>query len=69
MGFFLWGVMLGWLMCTLYHYSQNEDSKATSGAFVILFMILIAAAVISISLGAPNAPNVDATSTPTSLGR
>lgn len=71
MGFFLWGIALGWAACAIYHYSQNADSKVGNGAFIITVLILIAAFAVSVSLGIESGAVGGGllTPTPTSLGR
>ncbi len=71
MGWFLWGVLLGWGACTVYHYSQSENDKVGNGAAIIAMLILMVATVISINLGiASGGIKADPpTPTPTYQGR
>lgn len=71
MGFFLWGVMFGWGICSLFWYNQsNEDDKTAGSATIIFIGILIMAGVISANLGiASGAIPIEGMPTPTSLGR
>lgn len=70
MGWFLWGIAFGWAVCAIYHHSQSENEKASNGAAIIFFALVIVALVISISLGITDGTLVsDRTPTPTSLGR
>jgi hypothetical protein len=71
MGFFLWGVALGWGVCVIYRFSQSENEKVGNGATIITGLLIVTALIVSLSLGiasgaiAPEQPPV----TPTSLGR
>lgn len=70
MGWFLWGITLGWAACAIYWYSQVSDSdKPANGAAVILLLLGICAAVMSIALGVGSGAIPVGTPTPTGLGR
>ncbi len=49
MGFFLWGVMFGWGLCSFFWFNVEENKPA--GATIIFIGLLIMAAIISINLG------------------
>lgn len=71
MGWFLWGMALGWSACAIYHYSQSENEKIGNGATIVAGLIFFAAIVISINLGIASGAIAPGTVTPapTSLGR
>jgi cell division protein FtsW (lipid II flippase) len=51
MGWFLAGATLGWLACTLYHYSQVENDKVTSGAFIVFASLMVFTIIVAINIG------------------
>lgn len=72
MGFFLWGVMFGWGLCSLFWYNHsNEDDKTAGSATIIFIGLLIMAGILSINLGiASGSIPIEGISTPTpQLGR
>ena len=70
MGWFLWGIALGWAACAIYWYNQVSDAeKPANGAAVILLLLGICAVIVSIGLGVANGTIPTGTPTPTSLGR
>lgn len=70
MGFFLWGVTFGWVLCSIFWYSQVEENKPANATWIISIGLLIMAIFISINLGiASGAIPVEGAPTPTIGGR
>lgn len=70
MGWFLWGVVFGWLFCAVFYSSQIEDEKASKAAGIIFLALGIIAVIVSIALGVSSGSiPIQGTPTPTSLGR
>lgn len=71
MGWFLWGITAGWVVCATYYYSQTENNeKAANGAMIIFLALAIIAVIVSINLSiASGSIKTDLTPTPTLLGR
>ena len=71
MGFFLWGVMFGWGLCSMFWYNHSDEDNKTAGSATIVFIgLLIMAGIISINLGiASGAIPSSYDATPTPLGR
>ncbi len=68
MGFFLWGVMFGWGMCSMFWYNHSNEDNKTAGSAVIVFIgLLIMAGIISINLGISSGAIPMAGATPTPL--
>lgn len=52
MGWFLWGIAAGWMVCAVFYHSQTEtNEKTASGAFIISLALLVMALIVSINLG------------------
>lgn len=70
MGWFLWGITLGWVACAIYWDSQVSDTKRPAhGAAVIFLLLGICAVVVSIGLVSASGGTLPLTPTPTVLGR
>lgn len=70
MGWFLWGITLGWAACAIYWYSQVSDvDRPANGAIVIFLLLGFCAVVVSVGLGVTSGAIPAGTPTPTSLGR
>lgn len=66
MGWFIWGITFGWLMCAIFFYSQSDHDSAVHSAAVLCIGLGIIALIISINLGIADG-SLPVTPTPTPL--
>lgn len=71
MGWFLWGVAIGWGSCALYFYNLHgtDQEKVTNATWIIFLTLCFVAVLISIGLGVQGEAFQSTPPTPTSLGR